>query len=165
MFWWDVREQAQRDQKITIEFWVATAQSTWTFYPRYKRWSLRIFWDVFWRKITISIQTSETIVKLISGSQDSLIQMVSKYTMSLLISIRLIAPSIQNVRKRIRAWVDEKTCRSMKNCHNTLNIIPCNPFAIHFVTNPLPNNPNQPSTAITALAASIYPMRVSFTWR
>ena len=45
------------------------------------------------------MQTSETVVKLISGSQDSLIQMVSKYTMSLLISIRLIAPSIQNVRK------------------------------------------------------------------
>ena len=88
-----------------------------------------------------------------------------QYTIPPLINIRLIIPSIHSVRKRIRAEADGKTCKSMKNCHNTLNMIPCNPFAIHFVTKPLPNNPDQPSTAITALAASMYPMRVSFTWR
>ncbi len=47
--------------------------------------------------------------------------------------------------------------------HNTLNIKPCAPFAMILVFKPLPNRPRIPSVATTARAASMYPIRDSFT--
>lgn len=51
----------------------------------------------------------------------------------------------------------------MKNLQRTENIKPCRPFARILVFKPRPKSPLSPSTAITALAAAVYPMRVSFT--
>src|SRR6266576_2815114 len=58
---------------------------------------------------------------------------------------------------------DRITYISINIFHRTENIKPCNPFAKILVFKPRPRSPAHPSTNITARAASIYPIRVSFT--
>ena len=58
-----------------------------------------------------------------------------------------------------------RTHRSKKSFHKIENINPCSPLAKILVFKPLPNSPITPSVAMTALAASMYDILVSLTWR